>query len=149
MMMSQKFMEKLREDNEYIEKVFSTAYFKDRPERELAFLVGRYYSKATFLQSRELRTNSLIKKLPNYTKRIDLEKIKTMLDECNVVLQKIASMKKSPGIMLSDLRNRIFDLLQTIEEETESRYELGIAFQMGYDSSLAQLRTEDEESEEQ
>ncbi len=51
--------------------------------------------------------------------------------------------------MLSDLRNRIFDLLQTIEEETESRYELGIAFQMGYDSSLAQLRTEDEESEEQ
>lgn len=147
--MSERFMDKLKEDNEYIDKVFQTAYFFDRPERQLAYLVGRYYSKATYLQNRELRTNSLIKKLPNYTKRIDLEKIKTMLDECNVVLQKIASMKKSPNVMLSDLRNRIFDLLQSIEEETESRHELGIAFQMGYDSSLAQLRTEEGESDEQ
>lgn len=145
--MSEKFIEKLKEDNEYIDRVFQTAYFKNRNERQLAYLVGRYYSKATYLQNRELRTNSLIKKLPNYTKRIDLEKIKSMLDECNVVLQKIASMKKSPGVMLSDLRNRIFDLLQSIGEETEPRYELGIAFQMGYDSSLAQLRPEDEEGE--
>ncbi len=142
------FLDKLREDNEFIDKVFGTSFFHNKPERQLAYLVGRYYSKATYLQSKELRTNSLIKKLPNYTKRIDLEKIKAMLDECNIVLQKVASMKKSPGVMLSDLRNRIFALLQSIEQSTETPSDLGIAFQMGYDSSLAQLQVDEEESEE-
>ncbi len=145
-MTEKSFEEKLREDNAFLEKIFNTNYFENRPDRQLAYLVGRYYSKATYLQQRELKTNSLIKKLPNFTKRLDLQKINSMMNECNLVLQKIASMKKTSNVMLADLRNRIFDLMQAIEEITSDHNELGIAFQMGYDSSLAQLRTEEEEN---
>ncbi len=142
------FKQKLIEDNRFLDEIFKTEYFNNKPERQISYLVGRYYSISSFLQKKMLKTSSLIKNLPNLTRRIDETKLKIMINNCNSVLQKIASKEKSTYVMKSDLRNRISDLLKDINEFKENQYDLGISFQMGFDSSLAQLNPSEEEENE-
>ena len=121
---------------EHIEKEFSFSFLQSR-DKQIAYLTGMYYNKAVYRQQSVFGTRSLIKRLPITSKKINKENIIKMLDECNIVMRKIASAnKEKPFVPYAQLREQIFDLLKEIDSWDSSPYELNVAFQMGYDSYI-------------
>ncbi len=122
--------------NEFIEREFTYAFLQSK-DKQIAYLTGMYYRKAVYKQQTVFGTKSLIKRLPITSKKITKDNIIRMLDDCNIVMRKIATKKEANFIVpFSRLRNKIFELLKQIENWESSPYELNIAFQMGYDAYI-------------
>lgn len=113
-----------------MEKYVSQDFFS-RDDRKISFYLGRYYSQVSYYEKEELKTTSLLTKMPIYTNRLDKQQIIKIMDKCNAVVKRLISKHKSSGKTAATMRGKLNELLA--KDCWESNHEeLSLAFMMGY-----------------
>ena len=133
--------DELKEDyfekiDEYLDKPFFKA-----ADRKTVFLLGRYYNYMAYLESSFLKTQSMLTKLPMYTKRIDKDQVIKILSKCNTVASRLISRNKTTKGSGGTLRERLNDLIAEDVWES-SNQELELAFMMGFSARLKKEKKE-------